>query len=55
MAWRDKTEIEIKRGGKKIGEATRVLAKDGKSYTISGKLKLPDGKAASLKAVYTKQ
>ncbi len=51
----DKTEIEIKRGGKKVGEATRVLAKDGKSYNITGKLKLPDGKDASLKAVYTKQ
>ncbi|MGA7415662.1 MAG: hypothetical protein WBW33_34635 [Bryobacteraceae bacterium] len=50
-----KTEIELKRGGKKIGEATRVLAKDGKSYTITGKLKLPDGKEASLKGVYAKQ
>ena len=51
----DKTEVELKRGGKKVGDATRVLEKDGKSYTITGKLKMPDGKGASYKAVYAKQ
>lgn len=51
----NKTEIEFLRGGKKVGAGTRELAKDGKMYTVSAKIKLADGKEASLKAVYEKQ
>ncbi len=51
----NKAEIEFKRGGKSVGEATRVLEKDGKMYTVSGKVTMPDGKKASYKAVYSKQ
>jgi hypothetical protein len=50
-----KAEIDFKRGGKSVGEATRVLEKDGKMYTVSGKVTMPDGKKASYKAVYAKQ
>lgn len=51
----DKLEVEFMRGGKSIGKGVRNLAKDGKMYTVEGKIKLPDGKGASFKAVYTKQ
>jgi hypothetical protein len=51
----EKLEVEFTRGGKSIGKGVRVLAKDGKSYTVEGKIKLADGKAASFKAFYTKQ
>ncbi len=51
----NKAEAELKRGGTSVGEATRVLEKDGKVYTVSGKVKLPDGKTATFKAVYVKQ
>jgi len=51
----NKTEIEFLRGGKSVGKGTRELAKDGKMYTVSGKVKLPDGKEASFKGVYEKQ
>ena len=51
----NKTEIEFLRGGKSVGKGTRELAKDGKMYTVSGKVKLADGKEASFKGVYEKQ
>jgi hypothetical protein len=51
----DKTETEFLRGGKKVGAGTRELAKDGKMYSVSGKLKLADGKEADFKAIYVKQ
>jgi len=52
---RNKAEAELNRGGKSVGEATRVLDQDGRVYTVSGKVKLSDGKTARFKAVYTKQ
>jgi hypothetical protein len=51
----NKTEFEFLRGGKKVGGGTRVLEKDGKMYTVSGKVKLADGKEATYKSVYVKQ
>ena len=50
-----KLDIDFMRGGKSIGKGVRDLAKDGKMYTVSGKIKLADGKSASFKAVYVKQ
>ena len=39
-AMENKTEIEFLRGGKSVGKGTRELAKDGKMYTVSAKVKL---------------
>lgn len=51
----DKAEIEYWRGGRAVGKGTRELAKDGKTYTVSSKVKLADGKEATYKSVYVKQ
>jgi hypothetical protein len=48
-------EVDLKRGGKVIGTVQRVLAKDGKSMTLKGKLTLPDGKPATYDYLYEKQ
>lgn len=50
-----KTSTILRRQGKDVGTASRTLAADGKSMTVEGKLKLPDGKDATYLSYYEKQ
>lgn len=45
----------FKRQGKVVGNARRVIAKDGKTMTITGEVTLADGKKGTYAAVYERQ
>ena len=51
----DTSTATFKRQGKAVGNAKRVLSKDGKTMTVTGAVTLADGKKGSYTAVYDKQ
>ena len=51
----DTSTATFKRQGKVVGNAKRVISKDGKSMTITGAVTQADGKKGTYTAVYEKQ
>jgi hypothetical protein len=51
----DSSTATFKRQGKVVGNAKRVISKDGKSMTITGAVTQADGKKGTYTAVYDKQ
>jgi len=51
----DTSIATFKRQGKVIGNAKRLIAKDGKTMTITGEVTQADGKKGTYTAVYEKQ
>lgn len=49
------SNASLMRGGKKVGNASRLISLDGKTMTVRGGVTLPDGKQASFFTVYSKQ
>ena len=51
----DTSTATFKRQGKVVGNAKRVISKDGKTMTITGEVTQADGKKGTYTAVYEKQ
>ncbi len=51
----DASTATFKRQGKVVGNAKRVISKDGKTMTITGSVTQADGKTGTYTAVYEKQ